>query len=138
MKFVVESHKGLLVHGYDSGYINLSIPGHIQTRLPYDSETGLYQARQSLIISAHALISDWGPSQIDDICADHVEAISRLDPELVLLGSGCKICFPRAELTAPLQEAGIGVEVMDTAAACRTFNILASEGRHVVAALMMI
>jgi uncharacterized protein len=61
-----------------------------------------------------------------------------LCPELLILGTGRRQRFPRAELLAPLAEAGIGWEVMDTGAACRTYNILMSEGRNVAAALLMI
>ena len=59
-------------------------------------------------------------------------------PEVVLLGTGARLRFPPAAVLAPLTRAGIGVEVMDTAAACRTYNILAGDGRRVVAALLMI
>jgi len=58
-------------------------------------------------------------------------------PELVILGTGRRQRFPRTELIAPLVRAGIGWEVMDTGAACRTFNVLVAEGRRVAAALLL-
>lgn len=57
-------------------------------------------------------------------------------PEVILLGTGSRLHFPRPDLTRPLQLAGIGLEAMDTVAACRTYNILMAEGRQVLAALL--
>jgi len=60
-----------------------------------------------------------------------------LQPDIVVLGTGASLRFPHPRLTRALLEQRIGLEVMDTAAACRTFNILAAEGRRVAAALML-
>jgi uncharacterized protein len=65
-----------------------------------------------------------------------VVALAGLDREIVLLGTGRLLRFPRPELLRPLVQAGVGVEVMDVQAACRTYNILASEERKVAAALL--
>ena len=67
----------------------------------------------------------------------HLAAIVEMRPEIVFLGSGAAFRFPEPALLAPLYRAGIGVEVMDTPAACRTYNILMGEGRNVVAALIV-
>ncbi|MBU3735478.1 MAG: hypothetical protein FGM62_00730, partial [Methylobacterium sp.] len=67
----------------------------------------------------------------------HFEYLAGLAPELVLLGTGLRHCFAHPRLSRALSEAGIGLECMDTAAACRTYNILMSEGRHVAAALII-
>jgi uncharacterized protein len=69
--------------------------------------------------------------------AAHFEAILEFMPEIVLLGTGGTLRFPHPRLTEALIRAQIGVEVMDTPAACRTYNILASEGRKVAAALLL-
>ena len=66
--------------------------------------------------------------------ADHFARIAALEPELVIFGSGARLRFPAPALLRPLIDAGIGVETMDTAAACRTYNVLLAEGRSVVAA----
>lgn len=66
----------------------------------------------------------------------HFEWLRRQQPEIVLLGTGPKLRFPHPSLTRPLMEAGIGLEVMDNGAACRTYNLLASEGRKVLAAIL--
>jgi len=89
------------------------------------------------LVAAGDLVSGWGPASIDLLEASHVEAIASLAPEIVLLGTGRTFRFPQPALLAPLQAARVGVEVMDTRAACRTYNILLSEGRRVVAALIV-
>jgi len=91
----------------------------------------------SLVVSGDRLITDWPAASIESLTADHLAAIVELAPEIVLLGTGAKFIFPDQSLLAPLYKAGIGVEVMDTPAACRTYNILLGEGRNVVAALIL-
>lgn len=93
---------------------------------------------RSLIVLPGRLIADWPPQAFEDLALTHLETLVPLQPELVLLGTGRRQRFPRAELLAPLVKAGIGWEVMDTGAACRTYNILMSEGRNVAAALLML
>ena len=66
----------------------------------------------------------------------HFEWMRAQEAGIVLLGTGAKLRFPHPSLTRPLIEAGIGLEVMDTGAACRTYNLLASEGRKVLAAIL--
>lgn len=89
------------------------------------------------LVSARDLVTDWGPASIDLLESSHVEAIAALAPEIVLIGTGRTFRFPNPALLAPLHAARVGVEVMDTRAACRTYNILLSEGRRVVAALIV-
>ena len=92
---------------------------------------------RSFIITADTLVKDWEPRSIDQLMANHFSAIVAMKPELVLLGTGRQLRFPPHALLTPLMEAAIGCEVMDTAAACRTYNILNSEGRRVGAALLL-
>jgi uncharacterized protein len=91
----------------------------------------------SLVVSGDRVIEDWPAASIDGLTADHFAAIVGLTPEIVLLGTGREFKFPDAALLAPLYKAGIGVEVMDTPAACRTYNILLGEARNVVAAIIV-
>jgi uncharacterized protein len=74
---------------------------------------------------------------VADISAEHLETAAGLDPEVLLIGTGISLEFPDMELTYQLMERGIGVEVMDTAAACRTYNVLMHEGRRVALALLV-
>jgi uncharacterized protein len=83
----------------------------------------------SVIVTPTQLIDPWDPNDL--------AIILTLNPEIVLLGTGERLKFPAAELLAPFLQRGIGIECMDTGAACRTFNVLVSEGRQVVAALML-
>jgi uncharacterized protein len=94
--------------------------------------------RVSLIILPDRLIPDWPPQTFAELRIEHFEALAALRPEVVVLGTGARLQFPAPALTQPLIEAGIGLEVMGTAAACRTYNILVSEGRIVAGALLMI
>ena len=91
----------------------------------------------SLVVGGDRLVTDWPAASLDSLTADHLAAIVELKPEIVLLGSGPTFRFPEPAILAPLYKAGIGVEVMDTPAACRTYNILLAEGRNVHAALIL-
>ena len=91
----------------------------------------------SLVVSGDRLVADWPLASFDEVSADHLAAILELRPEILLLGTGRVFAFPDRARLRPLYEAKIGVEVMDTAAACRTYNILLGEGRNVVAALIV-
>ena len=138
MKFELEAPTDLRIHAYDSGAITLAVPTGLQLNLAVDLKSGLCQVTESLILTNREVISAWEPSRLSDLTAAHMDLVLSLDPELVLLGTGAKQQFPPLEVLSRFHRAQIGVEVMDTAAACRTFNILVAEGRHVAAALLMI
>jgi uncharacterized protein len=108
--------------GYGEGYVEVNRARHAE----------------SLVVSADRLITEWPAHNVESLLADHIAAIVELKPEIVLLGTGSALRFPEPALLAPLYKAGIGVEVMDTPAACRTYNILLAEGRNVVAALIVV
>jgi len=91
----------------------------------------------SLLVPWQGSVQPWAPERIDQLRAAHFEQVLTLRPELVVFGSGIRHCFIAPALVRCLIEQGIGVEMMDTAAACRTYNILAGEGRCVLAALLL-
>ncbi|MEK9801800.1 MAG: Mth938-like domain-containing protein [Curvibacter sp.] len=91
----------------------------------------------SLIIGSHGERQAWDCTRYEALSAAHFTPLAALRPELVLFGSGARLRFPRPEWLQALVAQGIGLETMNTAAACRTYNILAGEGRHVVAALLL-
>jgi uncharacterized protein len=91
---------------------------------------------QNLVVLRDRLLTSWPPAGFDDLAAEHFVLIAELEPEIVLLGTGNRLRFPRPELTRALVEARIGLEVMDFQAACRTYNFLAAEERKVAAALL--
>lgn len=90
-----------------------------------------------LVVTQDKLVNDWPPASVDMLAPEHIKTIVDLKPELVLLGTGAKLVFPEVKVYAELIQLGIGVEVMDTGAVCRTYNILSSEGRRVVAGLIL-
>jgi len=98
---------------------------------------GEQQYRRSLIVAREQVIVDWRPQLANELRHEDFDTVLALEPEVLLLGTGDRLLFPSPSLTARLLQAGIGVEVMDTAAACRTFNILLAEERRVVAALLV-
>lgn len=105
-------------------------------------QTGKIQINQtwferSLIITPETLISDWPPQKLSELRAEHCSLILNLNPKLVILGSGLTLRFPPPELLMPFYRRQIGVEIMDTGAACRTYSVLASEGRNVAAGLLI-
>ncbi|HKX56237.1 MAG TPA: Mth938-like domain-containing protein [Xanthomonadales bacterium] len=91
---------------------------------------------QSLILTADQLFTDWPPQRFEDLQPSHLDELFHLKPELVLLGTGSKQQFPGAEFMMEFYRRGIGIEVMATAPACRTFNVLVAESRQVLAALL--
>jgi uncharacterized protein len=93
--------------------------------------------RSAIILSASAVHATPDIRDMEDLVRLDPSRILAHDPELVLLGTGARQIFPAASFRAQFLSAGIGVEVMDTGAACRTFNVLVAEQRRVVALLMV-
>lgn len=121
MKFELDSSNSLYtIRGYSSAGI-------------YVNEEVLVN---SFIILPDRLIRDWPPQTVKDITDEDIVRITRLTPEVVILGTGARQQFPDFALLAPLAAAQIGIEIMDTGAACRSFMILSAEGRNVAAALL--
>lgn len=122
------------IRAYQPGEITVTLPP------PGDSETaqpvGIETLSSSFIISPRHLIQNWPPLTIEDLLAEHLEPLIELQPEIVLLGTGQKLQFPESKVLAQLHNQQLGVEIMDTAAACRTYNILMMEGRFVVAGMI--
>ncbi len=115
----IQSHR---ITAYGIGYVAL----------------GEKKLERSLILTPRTLLEDWQPQRFEEIDAENMAVLLEMDAEVVLLGTGKQQRFPAPGIFAPLLTRGLGVEVMDTAAACRTFNILAAEGRRVAGALLMI
>lgn len=122
MKFEQEAAEGRnSFTGYGEGYV----------------EVGGRRVTASLVVTGEQIVSDWGVGSIASLTREHVAGLVAMKPEVVLLGSGSVFAFPDPAVLAPLHAARIGVEVMDTRAACRTYNILLGEGRNVLAALVV-
>ncbi len=91
----------------------------------------------SVVVLPQRIVTDWAATTFEALEAAHFAALAMLDADIVLLGTGASIRFPRPEIARPLVEAQIGLEVMDVQAACRTYNILVAEERKVAAALLL-
>ncbi|HTH79941.1 MAG TPA: Mth938-like domain-containing protein [Ramlibacter sp.] len=91
----------------------------------------------SVIVASTGERIAWHASRFDELGPEHFAELAKLGPEVAVFGSGDRIRFPRPAWLKPLIEGGIGLETMDTAAACRTYNILAQEGRKVAVALLL-
>ncbi len=92
---------------------------------------------KSFLLAPDRVVEDWPVTQAAQFDIAAADAIAALQPEVVLLGTGARQVFPSREALAALLRRRIGVEVMDNAAASRTYNLLASEGRRAVAAFML-
>jgi len=122
MKFTLDDSEGFRISGYEAGVVIVNqeaIPG-------------------SLVVTPNRLLRHWGPMHFDQLSVRFFDELAALVPEVLLVGTGARLRFPAPSLYRPLVERGIGVEFMDTAAACRTYNILMAEGRRVAAALLPI
>lgn len=127
------NHSAMKLSLDDNSSHNL-IRAYTQGRLTVNEET----ITASVILTPDAVVHDWPPQHFEDLCVEHIECITQLQPEIILLGTGAGLRFPSAEMMHHALRKHIGIEVMDTAAACRTYNILCMEGRKVAAALLMI
>jgi uncharacterized protein len=118
-------------------------PGEVTVGVPVAANDGIPRAPQrevltrSLIIMPERLISDWPPQSCDELSAAHFATLIDYGLEILLLGSGHRLRWPERHVLRPLWDRNIGVEVMDTGAACRTYNILRADGRKVAAALLI-
>ena len=91
---------------------------------------------KNLIVLPESIIHEWSSASIETITAEDMQKLLELGTEIILLGTGNRLRFPAGPLMRPFAPAGIGLEIMDLKAACRTYNILAAEGRKVAAALL--
>lgn len=123
------------IHSYRHGVVEVRHP--LPTTTEGEREANIEQMIQPFIISPNALQNDWQIDETKGIDARAIEPLLALDCEVILLGTGERLCFPSQAVLGPLMGRGIGVEVMDSGAVCRTYNILVNEGRQVVAALLM-
>ena len=122
MKFTLEPHsQANLIRSYSETELRI----------------GAERVRRSCLVTAERLITDWPPASFDELAPVHLEAIFALAPELVLLGTGPVQRFAPTAVRNEFAQRGIGLEVMELGAACRTFNVLIQEQRPVLAALFL-
>ena len=122
MKLQSDPHSGAnAITGYGNGYVEIN-------QIPYD---------HAVILKSDGAISEWPIKSFEELEAGHFAQMVDFKPELVLIGTGSRQRFPKPELLKPLIAAKIGFEIMDSQAACRTYNILVGEGRQVLLALLV-
>jgi uncharacterized protein len=121
MKFHLSTPTGNVVTGFGPGWIRV----------------GAQEFRSGIVLTSDTVIPGWAAAGFDRLSDADFAGLLVHAPEIVLLGTGTTLRFPQPRLTRALADAQVGIEAMDTPAACRTFNILAAEGRKVVAALIV-
>lgn len=122
MKLQSDPHSGAnTITGYGDGYVEIN-------KTPY---------AHAVLLSSDSAISNWSAQTFDSLEASHFSQMVDLKPELVLIGTGTRQRFPKPELLKALVQAKIGFEIMNSQAACRTYNILVGEGRQVLLALIV-
>ncbi len=134
-QFNLETTHKLVIQSYDSGEINIALSGN------QNSETSgnhIQSMKSSFILTPNQIIEQWQYSAVSEWSLESFKLLISQQPELVILGTGKNLTFPDHQALQSFHQAGIGVEVMNTASACRTFNVLVSENRFVVAGLLII
>jgi uncharacterized protein len=111
--------------GYGPGWVGLGSNGVAE------------KIEHSIVIGSRGEKFDWNCTRFEQLTAEHFALLAATQPELVIFGSGSRLRFPPPAFLRTLMERRIGIETMDTLAACRTYNILAGEGRQVIAALLI-
>ena len=122
MKLQSDPHSGAnTITGYGDGYIEIN-------KIPYS---------HAVLLSSDGEILEWAVKSFEELSPADFTQMATLKPELIIIGTGKRQRFPKPELLKTLIEARIGFEVMDSQAACRTYNILVGEGRQVLLALIV-
>lgn len=111
--------------GYGPGWVGLGRNGIAE------------KIEHSVVIGSGGEKLDWNCTHFEQLTAEHFALLADTRPELVIFGSGARLRFPPPTFLRTLMAQRIGIETMDTLAACRTYNILAGEGRRVIAALLI-
>jgi len=121
MKFHLQAPTANVVTGTGEGWVRI----------------GQTEYRSSIVLLPDSVVAGWAPQGFDALTEADFASLLAYEPEMVLLGTGDRQRFPHPRLLRSLASARVGVEVMDTRAACRTFNILVAEDRRVAAALIV-
>ncbi len=121
MQLDLEKGSGILIRSFSAGKL------HVNDQI----------IDRHVMLTADEIISDWSPAPLENLSITDFSLALERSPEVILFGTGLTQRFPNTQLITEIVRQGIGFEIMDTAAACRTFNVLAAEQRRVVAALLL-
>lgn len=125
MKLQPDSLDVQAILGYGPGWVGLGCNGVAE------------KIGHSIVIGSRGEKFDWYCTRFDQLTEEHFTLLAKTQPELVIFGSGKRLRFPPPKFLRALMDQRIGFETMDTLAACRTYNVLAGEGRQVIAALLI-
>ena len=128
MKLQPDKSDTQVITGYGAGWVSVGF--FVEGKPTQEKLT------HSFAIGSQGERLDFPGVSFDQLSAAHFDQLAAMKPELVIFGSGSKLRFPSPAHQHSLMQARIGLETMDTLAACRTYNILAGEGRHVLALLL--
>ena len=137
VKLNLETRAANIIHSYEAGLIKIRQISPSSEENPNGVQHQLLSLTNSVIITPDYLIQDWLPDP-QNLSKEDMNRIIETKPEVILLGTGSSLTFPESAILQQCYQRKIGIEVMNTAAACRTYNVLASEYRKVTAALMVI
>ena len=129
MKLQPDKSSVQVINAYGPGWVSV---GSIVNGVPQ-----LEKVSHSIVIGSHGERLDWHDVGFDQLSADLFDQLAAFKPELIVFGSGSKLRFPSPALQRTLMAARIGLETMDTLAACRTYNVLAGEDRHVLGVFLI-
>ena len=121
MKFQREATSAFAITGYTADSVSVAGVEH----------------RKSLRVSHQEAVAPWPVTSFAEITAETIADATQVQAEIVIIGTGKQLRFPPSAALAPLRDARVGFELMDTAAACRTYNVLLGEGRQVAALLLI-
>ena len=121
MQFAREKSDALTIRAYTAGEVVI----------------GERRMTSSFIVTPDEVVSNWAPKRPTELDSTHIADILALKPDIIVIGTGAKLEFPDTAVIAGITSRGVGVEVMDTGAACRTYNVLVHEGRRVAAAILL-
>jgi len=135
------------IHAYDEDTVTISYPRWLSEdknepleQKPLDAEISVFKQetlKQSFIISSDKLTRNWNIKNVELMDSDHFKQIKDFQPEILILSTGRTLRRPKLSSYATLINAGIGIEFMNTGAACRTYNILMADERKVIAAFIL-
>jgi uncharacterized protein len=129
MKLQPDKTDTQIIHAYGAGWVSV---GSIVGGVP-----ALEKITHSIVIGSRGERLEWAGVGFEQLSAERFDQLAQLQPELIIFGSGARLRFPNPALQRALMAARIGLETMDTLAACRTYNILAGEGRHVLGVFLI-
>lgn len=145
MKFSLDTPTGgYAIRAYSDGEVTIAYPPDRNTMNALDiggrpERPRLIEEKlhASFIVTPTLLIRDWAPRSFETLTSAHLAQLAELGVEMVLLGTGSRARFPSAAWLAGFSQRGIGLEIMDNGAACRTYSVLVAEGRQIAAALIV-